>query len=234
VTDTAIVVTVFNRMEAVSTCLMALSVCVDKKTPVVVVDDGSTDGARDVVRSFSGRFRTILNKENSGLCAASNIGFDEARRLGATNVIRMNSDIKMLPGCLDHLRAAVRPGIGIVGPTYASEKYVFTDQRYPQPKDKRVDIVSGHCMLISGAMLGVGFRWDENLHPMGPCDADASCFSTAHGLSNVIARNAVCLILECAPSANWIDRKNYLKRFGEGKTYVSEKWKIPDLFGRPK
>jgi len=45
---------------------------------VLVVDDGSTDGSRKILKIYEGRIRTIL-KENGGQASAFNIGIAEAR-----------------------------------------------------------------------------------------------------------------------------------------------------------
>lgn len=49
-----------------------------KNIEVIVVDDGSTDESREVLKKYTGQIRTIL-KENGGQASAFNVGIAEAR-----------------------------------------------------------------------------------------------------------------------------------------------------------
>lgn len=59
----------------------AIESALDQSYPsveVVVVDDGSTDGSRDVIARYRDRVRAIF-KENGGQASTFNVGFEEAR-----------------------------------------------------------------------------------------------------------------------------------------------------------
>lgn len=67
-----------------------------KDVEVIVVDDGSTDESREVIRGYGGRIHPIL-QPNSGQAAAFNRGFSEAR---GKVVCLLDSDDVWRPGKL--------------------------------------------------------------------------------------------------------------------------------------
>ncbi len=78
--DLSVIVPVYNHLDLLPETLPAI---VRQNTryryEVVMVDDGSTDGARDYIRQFEGdpRVKLVL-QENKGIAAARNSGLDEA------------------------------------------------------------------------------------------------------------------------------------------------------------
>ena len=64
-----------------------------RDTEVVVVDDGSTDGSRDVIRAYGERVTAVF-KENGGMASSQNAGF--AASHGAL-VVFLDSDDVLLP-----------------------------------------------------------------------------------------------------------------------------------------
>lgn len=82
---------------------------------LLVVDDGSTDGSGDIVRSYQDpRIRVVRSPENQGVTAALNRGLDLAE---GRYVVRMDADDISLP---DRLEQQVRfmeehPEVGVCG-----------------------------------------------------------------------------------------------------------------------
>jgi glycosyltransferase involved in cell wall biosynthesis len=80
---------------------------------ILVVDDGSTDATRGVVRSFGGRVRLIA-KPNGGQASAFNVGLREAR---AEWVALLDGDDWWAPAKLSRLAEFVdsHPDVGVIG-----------------------------------------------------------------------------------------------------------------------
>ena len=81
----------------------ALLASVDRhmpRTPVVVVDSGSSDGSADAARAWSGDARVIELAENVGFGRANNVGIAE---VDAPVTILVNPDVELLDASLARL-----------------------------------------------------------------------------------------------------------------------------------
>lgn len=105
----SVVVPLFNGRDLIADCLASIPTGVE----VVVVDDGSTDGAPDKVETEFPAVRLLRNPANAGFGATSNRGLRETS--GRLRIV-LNSDARFLPGAVDALLDALEPGVGIVGP----------------------------------------------------------------------------------------------------------------------
>jgi GT2 family glycosyltransferase len=104
VTDTCIVVVNWNGAALLPSCLRALARSC-RPVRVIVVDNGSTDGSAEVVRSFPDA-EWIGLEQNTGFAVASNVGFRRALDAGARWVGMVNPDVEVEPGWVDALVVA--------------------------------------------------------------------------------------------------------------------------------
>ena len=71
---------------------------------VVIVDDGSTDGTPDIIRSYLDPRLTVLRQKNSGVSAARNAGLVIAR---APYIFFLDADDVLLPDALEKMAQAL-------------------------------------------------------------------------------------------------------------------------------
>jgi GT2 family glycosyltransferase len=78
----SIIVVNWNGLHLLEECFSSLARQTWKQTEFILVDNGSTDGSRDLVISWAERLpnaQTILLSYNSGFCKANNLAFAKAR-----------------------------------------------------------------------------------------------------------------------------------------------------------
>lgn len=96
-----VVIPNYNGMEYVEKCLASL-----QKEPagVILVDNGSTDGSRELVREKFPEVRMIALDQNYGFCTAVNRGMEACE---TTYVILLNNDTVAEPGFVRALEKAM-------------------------------------------------------------------------------------------------------------------------------
>lgn len=76
----SIIIPLYNAEQYIAECLDSVVKQTYKNIEIIIVDDGSTDGSLDIVKSlYSGEKRIILlSQENKGASAARNVGLQRA------------------------------------------------------------------------------------------------------------------------------------------------------------
>src|SRR5262245_27348836 len=111
-----VVVVNWNGLGLLDECFGSLASQTWKNTEFILVDNGSTDGSREVLVSWVKRLpnaRSLLLSYNTGFCKANNLAFKEAR---GEWIALFNSDAVAEPDWLTELvRAAdLSNGIGML------------------------------------------------------------------------------------------------------------------------
>jgi GT2 family glycosyltransferase len=121
VAELAILIVSYNARAELEGCLQSL-----RKHPpqipheILVVDNASSDGSREFVRSGGSDVRLIENTTNVGFARANNIGFRETR---SELVLLLNSDTLVPEGAIDRLvdELRSRPDAAAIGPRLKDE-----------------------------------------------------------------------------------------------------------------
>ena len=125
---TGVVVVTYNSAEVIERCLDS---CGD--LPVVVVDNASHDGTRDLVRRRSG-VKLIENAGNRGFAFAVNQG---AAVLDAELILILNPDVALTTGIAALESACTSDGAALAGGRLVDEvgsiQSGFTLRRFPMP-----------------------------------------------------------------------------------------------------
>jgi hypothetical protein len=104
----SIVVNNFNYARFLGQCISSALSQSYPGTEVVVVDDASTDGSRDVIRGFGERVNAVLQDRNRGQGAAFNAG---AAATHGDVVVFLDADDYLHPYAVEAIAAAWKPGL---------------------------------------------------------------------------------------------------------------------------
>jgi len=109
----SITIVTFNSGRFIKRCLESVLAQRYPHKEVIVIDNGSTDGTRDILEQFEDRCRLYYNKANAGFAAAQN----QAIKLSRGDwVLTLNPDMLLLPNFIEALLEAghIDPKVGTV------------------------------------------------------------------------------------------------------------------------
>jgi GT2 family glycosyltransferase len=96
------VITTYNSVSSIEACLNSFLRQRYQPLEIVVVDNASSDGTRDVLEKFRDRARIVLNQQNVGFAAAQNQGFSLAT---GDWLLSLNPDVILDPDFIVQLIA---------------------------------------------------------------------------------------------------------------------------------
>jgi hypothetical protein len=113
--EISVIIVSWNACEFLEECLGSLSCGVSRACEVIVVDNASTDGSPEMVATRFQWVTLIQAGHNLGFAKGNNLGIKRSR---GKYIALVNSDVNILPGCLDQLAAFLddHPSVGLVGP----------------------------------------------------------------------------------------------------------------------
>jgi N-acetylglucosaminyl-diphospho-decaprenol L-rhamnosyltransferase len=127
----AVAIVSYNTCSYLRMCLQ--SVLQEVPDEVVVVDNGSTDGSIEMVRTEFPSVQLLVDARNRGYGAAAN---EAIAVCSAEYILLLNSDTRVEPGAFHALRQYLEahPAVGIVGPRLLCLDRTLQPSCYPFPK----------------------------------------------------------------------------------------------------
>lgn len=133
VVDASVVIVSWNTRRLTSDCLASLPAAAGPlRWEAWVVDNASTDGSPEAIRTEFPDVHLIANAVNLGFAAANNLAIRASR---GRYVLLLNSDTVMAPGSLAALVqfAEARPALGVAGPMLLNPDGSFQSGPIPFP-----------------------------------------------------------------------------------------------------
>ncbi|MDD3925979.1 MAG: glycosyltransferase family 2 protein [bacterium] len=130
----SVVIPIYNEVENIDSLYRALEKELDGikgGAEVIAVDDGSSDGSFDLLRSMlqkNGRWRIIRLRRNFGQTAAMTAGFDLAR---GEVIITLDGDLQNDPADIPQLLAKMEEGYDVVSGWREKRRDKFVTRRLP-------------------------------------------------------------------------------------------------------
>lgn len=246
-----IVIPTFNKVELTKPCLEALV----ENTPedlyeVVIVDNASSDGTRELLHQLGGDVRVVLNDRNEGFGPACNSGASFAR---AEFICFLNNDTLVRPGWLENLVAAMDQDSQLAavqplllfpdGRVNSAGDLVFRQQAWnygkgedssdPKFATRRApDYASGACLLVRKTMFDAVGGFDDAYAPAYYEDTDLSFAFRAQGWKVLYEPRAVVIHVEGGTSESALSSDFKSQQMAKNQQYFWNKW-AEELAKRP-
>lgn len=231
------IIPLFNCLALTRDCLATLqrSLPASLDYEIILVDDGSTDGTREWLKTLGAPFRVILNNSNLGYAKSNNSGSQAAR---GDLLCLINNDLFFDKGWWQplfrlHQRLGSRAGaIGNVQRRFDDRRFdhsgIFINAKakpehdrnwYPWPRRRRiVPAVTGACLLINRETFSQDGGFDEAFVNGGE-DVDLCFQLSQRGLINAVALRSIVLHhVSASPGRKKRDEANSF--------HLAQKWRM--------
>lgn len=197
-----IVIPVFNRKHFTRECLVSLQRQTNQEFKVVVVDDGSTDGTADMLRTEFPEVEVLLGDGGLFWTASVNMGIRHALQAGADYVMTLNNDLEAAPDFIENTYKWIKEKpdaiIGALEKDAATKEAVYGGEiidfklhraRYllqELPKEQqtglhRVSRLPGRGLLIPRAVFENIGLFDQKNFPHYAADNDFTHMAARNG-----------------------------------------------------
>lgn len=190
---TSIILLTYNQLDVSKKCFESLAKYTNQdQVEIIVVDNGSTDGTREYLKSHPS-FITILNEKNMGFAGGCNQGIEVAT---GDNLLFLNNDTIVTENWLEAMLELLysKESIGMVGPVsnyvsglqrinvdYQSDDEIneFAVKYCEKVKgqSKRVLRLVGFCLLVKRELMDKLKGFDERFK-FGSFEDDDICLRT--------------------------------------------------------
>jgi glycosyltransferase involved in cell wall biosynthesis len=181
----SVIISTYNRASLLKRALESLIAQTDKDWEAVIIDDGSTDGTYDHIRSYLDRYPQIkyLKQSNQGTASAKNAGIASANGVFVTF---LDSDDEYAPDHLESRRTILEenPTIEFLhgGVTVIGSQYV-PDRHDHSRKIHLSDCVIGGTFFIKRE-IAIAF---EGFKPF-PVGTDADLFERVSNTETIVLK----------------------------------------------
>ncbi len=156
----SLIIVSWNAKRFVTECLQSIRENCQVTAEIIVVDNASSDGTPEVVRSDFPECRLLETGANLGFAKGNNAGIAQAT---GKYLFLVNSDVKILPGCVEKLieLMEVNPNVGLAGPQMLGADGVIrrSTMRFPTLWNSfcralALDSMFPHSSLFAGFLMG--------------------------------------------------------------------------------
>src|SRR5215469_12267079 len=176
--DISVVIVGWNAKHYLELCLQSLADAPPRRnTEIIVLDNASSDGSAEMIKSRFPQVRLIRSEENLGYPRGSNVAIRQCR---GRYIALVNPDVIVFPNCLDNLAEFLdqHPKAGLIGPR------VFNPDMTQQSTCRRFPTLWNN--ICSATALATAFKnsrvfagehmWFFSHDEIRPVDVLVGCF----------------------------------------------------------